>query len=62
MIDSIYLDYNIELKQFQAVIHKLMSENESFEQRLRDKEAEIVDDSIWVISNAHGINSLLLHK
>ena len=49
MMDQIYINYGLELKQFQAAVHDLITANPEFEERIIKKEAEIMDDSIWGI-------------
>jgi len=46
MMDQIYINYGLELKQFQAAVHDLITANPEFEERIIKKEAEIMDDSI----------------
>lgn len=44
--DEIYIRFGLEVKDFQEIIHKLISSNPEFEQALIAKESEIMDDSI----------------
>ena len=46
IMDEIYIRFGMELKDFQGKIHSLIAANPNFEQRLIEKEAEIMDDSI----------------
>ena len=44
--DIIYINYQVEFKQVQAIMHYYMQTSEGFEQRIMDKEQEIMDASI----------------
>ena len=46
MMDQIYIEYQLELKEFQAAVHTLIAANPNFEDRIIEKEAEIMDDSV----------------
>ena len=46
MMDQIYIEYQLELKDFQAAIHQLVAVNPAFEERIIQKESEIMDDSV----------------